>query len=164
MKCPDCNKKLVDLWLDKGVFAWRCMRCGGFLMDSWTVSELKSEKLDAWRRIGIDKRWITGGKHVCPMDETLLVDHGGESMPVFVEAQRCARCGRWWFPGDALFVYKPAAEAKVNYYRSWNLAASLEELMLPIAVTVIILAGLTIAWELSQVRHEPGVAAYGGQK
>ena len=160
MKCPDCGSRLTELWLEKGVLAWRCTRCGGFLMDSWTVRQLKSENLTTWRRISIDKRWISGGKHVCPIDGTLLLKHEGESVPVFIEAQRCARCGRWWFSGDSLFVYKPAAEAKVNYYKLWQVAANLEELMLPIMVVTVLLAGLVIALDLVQTRQQVGVPAY----
>ena len=159
MRCPDCGSRMTELWLSKGILVWRCSRCGGFLVDSWTVRELKNEKLATWRRISIDKRWISGGKHLCPIDGTILIRHSGESIPAFIETSRCARCGRGGFPRDSLFVYKPAFEAKVKYYKLWNLAARLEDLMLPIVVIIVLLAGLVVALRLVQERQQVAVPA-----
>src|SRR3989344_5432244 len=70
------------------------------------------------------------------------------------KSRRCVRCGRWWFPTDSLLRYKPAQEAKVNYYRQWGKAADVGSLALPALVLLIVLAG--VATGVSLVKRNTG--------
>ena len=142
MRCPDCGSTMGEVTLGGGSQAFRCFKCGGFWLDSWAVNRITSESLAVWRRIGIDSKWLTHGKNACPQDGLQLEVHRGESIPPNMVVKRCARCGKWWFPGDTLFEYKPALEAKVNYQRLWGISSNLASMALPVLGMAILVTGI----------------------
>lgn len=113
-----------------------------------------------WRRISLDPRWLSGGKGVCPLDATMLVDFRGENVPPGIAIKRCVRCGKWWFPSDSLFRYKPAVEAKVNYFRLWGLQTDFSALALP--VTAVVVLSLGTWWGVKMVQNRQGVKTEAG--
>jgi len=154
MRCPDCGLRLTEMRLSGGKFCYRCNRCGGFGLDSWTANRIEGSMLKNMRRISIDPVWLKGGKGICPLDKTYLTRYMGESIPEDVTVYRCIRCGKWWWPGDSLFRYKPAAEAKLRYYKLWGLKGDLQTLAIPILVLIILLCGLYVGVNLVAVFPE----------
>jgi len=69
------------------------------------------------------------------------------------------RCGKWWFSGDTLHEFKPAQEAKFNYYRLWGVTTNVTEVFLPLLVLAVMGIGLTAGVKLLQNRQQVGVPA-----
>ena len=93
------------------------------------------------------------------MDGTALERFRGESVPASMVVKRCERCGRWWFPMDTLLNYKPAQEAKVNYFKAWGLSADVSTLILPTLGIVITLMGLGVGVRLLALRQQAAIEA-----
>ena len=75
--------------------------------------------------------------------------------------KKCRQCGWFWFPGNSLFSFKPAQEAKVNYYRLWNLPPSTKGLMLPVAVLLVLVGGAAVAVRLVRDQQRAIIDAAG---
>lgn len=163
MKCPDCGTRLSETRVTAGPL-WRCFKCGGVWVDSWTANRIKADELRLWRRISVPEEWLKGGNGMCPLDGLMLQRYIGDSVPRSLVAKRCVRCGRWWFPSDTFFDYKPAAEAKVNYFRHWGVAADVGNMILPIVSVAILLTGVGITVGLVRVRQQAAINASIGLK
>lgn len=158
MKCPDCGSNLSELSTTAGMVK-RCFRCGGFWLDSWTANRITNRELAKWRRISVSLNWILGGKGLCPADNTMLTRYNGESVPPNIIVSRCVRCGKWWFPGESIFAYKQASEAKIEYYQHWGLTADLASLALPIAVLVLLITGTAVGVNLIRTGQKEKITA-----
>lgn len=99
---------------------------------------------------------------MCPLDGVLLQRYTGESVPRTMVVKRCIRCGRWWFPADMFFSYKPAAEAKVNYIRQWGIASDVGGMILPIVSVAVLLMGLGVTAGLVRIRQQATISATTG--
>jgi hypothetical protein len=86
----------------------------------------------------------------------------GESVPMSLNVRRCVRCGKWWFSGDTLHEYKPAQEAKFNYYRLWGITRNVTEVFLPRLVLFIIGVGIGVGLMLLKNRQQVVVPASAG--
>lgn len=102
----------------------------------------------------MDPVWLSGGSGTCPLDGTVLQRFVGESVPQTIPASRCIRCGKWWFPRDTLFDYKPAAEAKVNYFRLWGKTAEVGSLILPVLSLLVMVGGLALGMGMVRMRQQ----------
>ena len=162
VKCPDCGGRLVELKMEGGDMAHRCGRCGGFFMSAGVINRISAKQLDLWRRISISSQWISGGKGVCPLDQSMLVRYTGDAVPKTIPAMRCPRCSKWWFPGDSLFDFKPAQEAKVSYFKWWGVTADLAGMILPVATVVLLTAGVMGGVILVRQKQQIGVPASSG--
>jgi len=149
MHCPDCSHILtpVPLGLNGEVNqSFRCYRCGGFWLESWLANRVKSKLLDKWPQSGITRSVAGNGSDECPLHVgTTLERFRGDSVPADMVVKKCRQCNWWWFPGNTLFEFKPAQEAKINYHRLWNLPSTVGGLMLPLVALVVLLAGGVIA-------------------
>jgi hypothetical protein len=105
-----------------------------------------------------------GGKGTCPVDGTYLTRYVGDAVPPNMTVTRCARCGKWWFPGDSLFAYKPAVEAKVNYFSKWGITSNMASLVLPVLVIAVLAAGTVAGVRLVMRQQQDRVAASLGLK
>lgn len=85
---------------------------------------------------------------MCPVDGLPLIRYAGESVPASLAVKRCGRCGKWWFPGDSLFEYKPAQEAKIKYFQLWGLVADMRSLLLPIVAIMVLAIGIWVGLDL----------------
>ena len=139
--------------------AHRCFKCGGFWADSDVINSLTSAELVTWRRISVDPRWFTGGTGACPLDGMKLEKYVGESIPQTMLVKRCIRCGKWWFAGDTLHLFKPAQEAKLSYYRQWRLSSNVSEVFLPLLVLAVLGTGLVTGITLLRNRQQLAVPA-----
>ena len=161
MKCPDCSNRLSDMMI-KGNIVHRCFRCGGFWTDSRTANFLTSRDLIHLRRLSVDPVWLKGGKGVCPLDGTMLTRYRGESVPQNLAVMHCIRCGKWWFPRDGFIDYKPAVEAKLNYFRLWGKDTDLGEIILPMVMVIILTAGAVAGVMLVREKQTAQILAGSG--
>lgn len=154
MRCPDCGEALREVSLSGADRSYRCFRCGGFWLEGGLVNKLESGQLGRWSVVKVDPVWLGTGTNSCPVDQTRLVNFRGESVPVSLTVKRCERCGRWWFPTDSLFVYKPAQEAKINYFKMWGMTADVATLLLPTLGLVVAILGTVVGVRYLQVKQE----------
>lgn len=148
MHCPDCGTTLAPIQLTPIDSAYRCGKCGGFWIDSWAVNRLSNQTLAVWRRISTPVEALRGGTGVCPADGLPLKRYTGENVPPQLLVKRCERCGKWWFPSDFLFDYKPAQEAKIKYFNLWGIASDISNLLLPIVVIIVLAIGIWVGLDL----------------
>lgn len=152
MHCPDCGHLLTPVPLGVNGEAnqsYRCYRCGGFWLEGWLANRVSTKTLDKWPQTGIARAWAGNGTDECPTHVGMQLQRFiGESVPADMVVKRCRQCGWFWFPGNTLFSFKPAQEAKTNYYRLWNLPPSTAGLMLPIAALVVLIGGGLVAIKL----------------
>ncbi len=163
MRCPDCAAALSGMPLSGPVGvtrAFRCSRCGGWWVEHNFVNEVSYVALLKFPRSGIDSRWMSSKGSSCPIDNTPMTTYHGEAVPENVSAKRCPRCNWWWFPTDDFYRYKEAFEAKINYMRLWGSRANVTGLMLPLAMIVVLLAGLVIGLYLVDRQQKVSVPAY----
>lgn len=160
MNCPDCGEVLkgVPLGLagetDQSL---RCYKCGGFWLNAWLANRVNSQVL---AKFDVIKETVAGvGSGACPVDGAKLERFEGESVPGSVVTKRCPKCGWWWFGADNLFKFKPAQEAKVNYYKSWGITSSLTAMLLPVLSLVVLVGGAVVGVRLLQTRQVPVNAA-----
>jgi hypothetical protein len=131
----------------------RCFKCGGAWADSYVLNNLTGRDLVTWRRISISPSWISGGKGMCPADGMKLSGYKGEGIPPTLAVSRCSRCGKWWFPGDSLFIYKPAIETKMTYSRLWGVVGETKSMLLPVLSVAVFLAVTVLGVSLVQKRQ-----------
>ena len=159
MKCPDCGETLTQITLSGSDQSYRCFKCGGFWMDGWVVNRLNSKMLSKWMKIEVDEGWLNLGNNACPVDDAKLVRYQGENVPSNVVVKRCERCGRWWFPTDSLLDFKPAQEAKVNYFKMWGMATDVSALLLPALGLVVVVTGVITGVRVVQQKQEARIEA-----
>jgi hypothetical protein len=129
-------------------------------VDAVTVNQLTSQQLSQWRRISQMNSVIgRGGKGLCPADQTILTRYVGEAIPPIMVVVRCSRCGKWWFPGDSLFSYKPAIEAKINFLRQWGITGNAVSLVLPVLTVAVLALGTVTGVDLVRKQQQANVAA-----
>ncbi len=161
MKCPECKGLLGPMPLGKDNDAsasFRCNRCGGFWMRGDVINNMSVVKLGTLPKMAKGPRM--GGEVNCPVHGLRMPKYEGDSVPGDVDAKRCVVCGWWWFGGNSLFDFKPAQEAKMAYFRYWGSRSQVTGLLLPMAVLVVLLAGLTVTLYLISYQQRIGVPAY----
>ena len=159
MKCPDCGETLTQISISGSDQSYRCFKCGGFWVDGWVVNRLNASMLAKWMKVVVDSGWLNLGDNSCPVDSTKLVRFRGESVPTNMVVKRCERCGRWWFPTDTLLEFKPAQEAKVNYFKLWGMITDVSALLLPALGVVIVLVGVVVGGRVVQERQQAAIEA-----
>lgn len=152
MHCPDCGHLLTPVPLGANGEAnqsYRCYRCGGFWIEGWLANRVSTKTLDKWPQTGVTRAWAGNGTDECPVHVGMeLQRFTGDSVPSDMVVKKCRQCGWFWFPGNTIFSFKPAQEAKINYYRLWNLPPSSAGLMLPIAALLVLIGGGAVAIKL----------------
>ncbi len=152
MHCPDCGHILTPIPLGlhgEASQSYRCYRCGGFWIEPWLANRVQAKFLDKWPQTGIARAWSGHGSDECPLHVGTKLDrYTGESVPRDLVVKRCRQCRWWWFPANTIFAFKPAQEAKVNYYRLWGLPPDLSGMLLPVAGLIILIAGAAVAVKL----------------
>lgn len=160
MTCPDCGGELKGVPLGNAgdtSESFRCYTCGGFLLSTWLANRINSRMLINFdMHTGVE---LIKGNNTCPRDGTPLNRFTGESAPANLQIMRCDKCAWWWFPGNNLFAFKPAQEAKVAYFKSWGMAASLSALLLPVMTLVIMVVGTAIGVNMLKYQQKTGVNA-----
>ncbi len=152
MKCPDCGSYLAEMPVADGIIM-RCFKCGGFWLDTNVLDRMTGKELASWRRISISTSWLSKGKGVCPADGMPLGDYHGEDMASSLVVKRCIRCGKLWFPGESLFVYKPTAQVRATNVPKWGV---------PLFTAVVLLIGVTVGVNMVQRQQQASVAADAG--
>ena len=128
-------------------------------MDGWVVNRIKANMLVKWMKVAPDAGWLNQGDNACPVDNTQLERYRGENVPPNLVVKRCERCGRWWFPTDTLLEFKPAQEAKVNYFKLWGMMTDLSAMLLPTLGVAVVLAGVVVGGRVVQERQRAAIEA-----
>lgn len=152
MHCPDCGHILTPIPLGingEANQSYRCYRCGGFWIDGWLANRINSKMLDKWPNVGGMHGVANNGTDSCPVHPHMKLDrYVGDSVPQNLVVKRCSLCKWWWFPHNNIFQFKPAQEAKLNYYRAWGMPADLRGLMLPVLSLLVLVSGGVVAVQL----------------
>ena len=151
LSCPDCGQSLTGVPLGLAgdtSESFRCYHCGGFWLNAWLVNRINSKILDTWPGAKNQSTFISTSSNACPKDNTELENFRSEAVPPSMHIKQCKTCGWYWFPGNTLFDYKPAQEAKINYFKAWGLATSVQALLLPALVVVLLIVGTTVGVNL----------------
>ncbi len=160
MHCPDCGEDLREVSLLGGDRSFRCFKCGGFWVEGAVVNGIDSQLMEKWHMPRQNGEWMGLGLGGCPVDGTGLVVWRSEMVPSNIVVKRCERCGRWWFPSDNLLNFKPAQEAKIDYFKQWGVNINKQTFWLPVAVLIALLAGLIVSLQLVKVREQVAVPAF----
>ncbi len=159
MKCPDCGGFLSEVSIGGFDKSFRCFTCGGFWTQSWVVNRMPANAMNQWSPVSVDTAMLSFGTTTCPTDGDKLTRFVGESVPPDVPISRCDKCGWWWFSTDSLFRYKPAQDAKINYFKLWGKTADLAALVLPVLVVTVMIAGLGVGVGLIRDRQQTQISA-----
>lgn len=150
MKCPDCSTLLtqIDYQLPNKEFVSKiiyCPNCNGFWLDSITVNNLSTADVERMQRIVENNHpKIIPGTHLCPQCEILLKPLRQESIPLNIQVFFCMQCQLKWFGKGQLLQFKKAQEAKVSYYKTWQIPLkSIFAILLPILILVPIVGLVT---------------------
>ncbi len=158
MNCPDCGSKIIEVPTSSRS-VMRCFKCGGFWLDADTANNLTAADMVSWRRISVGTNFLSGGSGTCPADGLLLAKYTGEQVPISVNVLRCVRCGKWWFPGENLFNFKPAVDAKRMYFWLWGLPFNPTTVLLPLFLIATLLGGAFVGVTLIGQTQRPNVEA-----
>ncbi len=159
MKCPDCGTRLTQVSISSLDNSYRCFLCGGFFTEPSSVNRIKATDVARLSQITGDKSALKFGAGICPNDGSALTRFMGESVPMHVMVNRCGSCGYWWWPADNLLRFKPAQEAKVNYFKQWGIATDLSALTLPVLVLAVMVVGLGVGIYGVGVRQQATIGA-----
>jgi hypothetical protein len=99
------------------------------------------------------------GKGVCPADGAKLENYRGDLIPPNITVKKCNRCGKWWFPGDSMFNYKPATEAKINYFQKWGIGVDIRTLLLPTLALLVMISGTFVSVRMVLQKQQANIAA-----
>lgn len=149
MLCPECNRPLLPVTINSDTLSMvldYCAHCGSVWSDPGEVNFLELKDLSPLIRLLPDKPiHMSLPQHVCPRDRHQLVHFQGESIPAHMDIFRCPKCTGIWFPHSTLFAFKKAQDAKLNYFKLWNIPlSSIYAILLP-ALLLIIIGGSLVA-------------------
>lgn len=120
MSCPNCNQEMHIVNLDNQIIL-HCVNCGGSFFEQNSINRISSESAF---KLSQDKTSdeVSGQAKFCPKDKTLLNGmQNDQSIPSEVTLLQCSKCkGVFVYPDD-LMKFKKAQEAKISYFKIWNL-------------------------------------------
>lgn len=147
MLCPECNHPLRSITLKthiKPIAIDYCNVCAGIWVEHDAINFLTEEDLAPLLTVlPKNPQHPTIYTNLCPKDRETLQIFRGENVPQNQTLFNCPKCRGWWFPDKQLFEFKKAQNAKLNYFKTWNIPlSSIYAVILPIAVFVLLGAGL----------------------
>lgn len=164
MHCPDCGQVITEVTVTGFDKSWRCENCGGFLVAGWVANRVTEGQMKEISEVKADLEKFVGKTNQCPMDGSPLFGYSGEDMPPEVPVLKCSHCGQWWFPGDTLFKFKKAYEAKTNYEKMWKRRAPLMVMALPVMMVLALLLTMGIVVRNINSKQEVGTQASIGEE
>ncbi len=163
MFCPECNHNLqpislkpegfnqitgpyqnkvptIDIVLDY------CPNCGGVWSDAGETNFLQMKQIEPLISSLPNNPAPTNANYqllVCPKDRQILRIFKRESIPMYLNVLRCQTCGGIWFPQNNFAPFKKAQEAKINYFKLWNIPLpSIYAVLLPVLIFALLIGGL----------------------
>ncbi len=141
MSCPNCDNQLKEVTIDSQNVL-HCSNCGASFFENNAINRISSESAF---QLSQDKTSdeISGKEKKCPRDQSILAPlENSESVPDSVTLLQCPVCkGIFTYPDD-LIKFKKAQEAKVDYFKAWNMPLSSLKAVLVFAVVALFSIGI----------------------
>src|SRR3972149_3046825 len=151
MQCPLADGELSNQSLKNKLgltvsFA-RCPGCHGIWTAAFDANYLDISAVDE-EEAGSSNTTIAPK---CPVCITNLVTADGDNIPPGVVAWQCGMGHGYFFPRGQLFKFKKAQEAKIMYFKLWQIPmSSLASVLLASFVLLILSAGIFITYRAVQ--------------
>lgn len=142
MRCPNDDAEMVKQTRSRDgldITYAQCPVCHGYWLDSFNANYVKTEDIGRSFETKPSKLTI---HPVCPTCQEPLTLYHGENVPANVRAWRCPNGDGYFFPEAELFTFKKAQEAKLQYYKLWNIPIPSVMSVLLVAIAGIISVGL----------------------
>ncbi len=164
MFCSSCNQILKPIQLRSGmgkVVLDYCPNCGGVWSDQGEINFIKHNDLKPLLSMLPQNPALVQNRPVyCPRDRQTLKILQSESVPSDLGIYQCSKCNGDFFPYGVLFKFKAAQEAKINYFKTWNIPlTSVFNILLPVLVVVILGGGLVAGLYSIQQRQQQYIRA-----
>ena len=119
MHCPNCRHILTKINLN-GIEVDHCNSCGGTLFEA---NEINRITLKDAQRLSLIKQTdvISATEKISPRDGSILKRIDAQSIPKHVTLLQSSSTGEVFAFADDLIEFKNAQDAKVNYYKAWQI-------------------------------------------
>jgi len=143
MACPNCGNEMRKNNIDNQT-VYHCDKCGGSFFEENGINRISENSANA---LSLDKQneEISGSEKHCPKDNTLLKTISNEkNIPSTITLLQCSLCkGIFAYPDD-LIKFKLAQNAKLNYFKAWDIPLpSLQSILVLTFVGIISIAGFS---------------------
>ncbi len=148
MLCPTCQQPLQTQTLDNQRL-WHCINCGSTFFDENSINRISAktaETLAANKKIPINPP----AQLICPRDNIFLLPLDEESIPKHVKLFQCPQCKGLLASPEDLIAFKKAQEAKVNYFKLWQIPLPTLQSVIVISFVGIIFVGFLLSNTLLQ--------------
>ncbi len=147
MRCPNDDADLITQTKRRDnltITYAQCPRCRGYWLDPFNASYIKTDDIASK---GVAFKGSPAPPTilpVCPVCQEPLKPYHGENIPATVRVWRCPNGDGYFFPQAQLFAFKKAQEAKLTYYKLWNIPMpSVASVLLASIVGVVTLGLIT---------------------
>lgn len=147
MRCPNDDADLTqEIHHQEGLtIAYaKCPACAGFWLDAFNANYLKTEDIERSREAFNDQP--QSAHPVCPICQDLLRVYHGENVPQHVGVWKCPNNHGYFFPQAQLFAFKKAQEAKLSYFKLWNIPLPQVSSVLLATIALIVTVGLVTTY------------------
>lgn len=120
MLCPNCDEPMNVVNVDNQILL-HCSNCGGSFFDQNGINRISSESIF---KLSQDKTSdeVSGQQKLCPKDKILLNSmQNDQSIPPEITLLQCSKCKGVFIYPDDLVKFKKAQEAKISYFKIWNI-------------------------------------------
>lgn len=139
MLCPNCNQP-INLVTVNNQSILHCGNCGGSFFEENVINRIS---LQTTQKLAEEKQTneIFGVEKKCPKDGSILKPQTNqENIPADVTLLSCEKCrGIFVYPDD-LIRFKQAQEAKINYFKLWQIPLPSLKAVLVISFSALFLA------------------------
>lgn len=153
MRCPNDDAELITQTKNRGgvtIATARCPRCKGYWLDSFNANYVKTDDIERSFEPTHQQQTI---HPVCPVCQTPLKRYTGENIPGNVRAWRCPNGDGYFFPQAELFAFKKAQEAKLTYFKLWNIPMPSVASVLLAGIVAMVSIGLVTTYLTYQSRQ-----------
>jgi len=168
MICPYCQEKLItkEVKVKDGtpIDIEYCPNCGGYWLDHWEVNFIPFKNIKKIIKGTPKKPNPDIGERVmkCPHCHKRLEILQGENVPLNTTVFFCPQCHGNWFPKGQLLAFKKAQEAKLAYFKTWQIPlGSVFSILLPMFLICLITASIPLTVYLSQRKQQQYLKAQG---
>ena len=144
MRCPNDDAELIKQTKNRDgmmISFGECPRCHGYFLDSFNANYVRTEDIER----SITPPTSSQPIHpVCPKCQQSMHPYQGENIPGNVRVWRCPNGDGYFFPHAELFAFKKAQEAKLSYFKLWNIPMpNVASILLVVFVGVITMGVVT---------------------
>lgn len=120
MSCPNCNTPLTIIRCKNNLAIDHCPTCGGTFFHENEINRIDLADAKRLAKMRINT-FVSGNAKHCPRDRALLAPMVAESIPQFVTLLQCDECRSIFAFPDDLLHFKNAQNAKINYFKTWQI-------------------------------------------